>query len=118
MSERLMIDLAGRTRFTPGEEVSVALGWELRAPPRELTLELVWSTAGRGRTDRAAALRKSWSGGLAAAGAKVVPCRLPAGPLSREGKLVSIGWVLRLHADGERKPAEVPIELAVPGRNA
>ena len=118
MSERLLIDLAGRTRFAPDEEVPVAIGWELPGPPEELTLELIWATAGRGRTDRAAVLRRVWRGGLAAAGAEVVPWRMPAGPLTREGKLVSIGWVLRLHAKGEKKPAEVAVVLAPPGPDA
>ncbi len=118
MSERLLIDLAGRTRFAPGEEVAVAIGWELPTPPEELTLELVWSTAGRGRTDRAAALRKVWRGGLSPAGAEVVAWKLPAGPHTHEGKLVSIGWVLRLRAEGEKKPAEVAVVLAPPGPDA
>lgn len=101
MTDELAIDLNGRSRFAPGERLDVAVAWELSKPPKRLTLELVWRTQGRGRTDARAAHRVIWEGGLAAAGAQVVPWVMPAGPWTHEGKLVSVGWAFRL-VDGSR----------------
>ena len=110
MSEALLIDVGGRTRFTPGEAVEVAVGWDLPAAPDELVLGLVWSTSGRGRTNRRAAHRKRWSGGLAAAGAEVVRWEMPLGPHTHEGVLVSVGWAFRL-VGPERRRVELPVVL-------
>ncbi|BAM03164.1 hypothetical protein [Phycisphaera mikurensis] len=114
MSGPLLIDLAGRDRFAPGEEVAVAIGWELAKPPDEFVLELVWRTAGRGRTDTAAARRRVWRGGLPAAGAEVVAWRMPAGPHTRDGKLVSIAWDFRLRTSTGAAVA-APVEILPAG---
>ena len=115
MSDQLQIDVMGRRAFAPGERVPVAVAWELERAPEVLSLELAWSTEGKGTTDTAAAFRQEWIDGAAGpAGAEVIDVVMPAGPLTRDGKLISIGWALVLRADGAK--SEMPIVLQRAGQ--
>ena len=86
-----------RVAVVPGEEIEVVASWELDAPPDSVEVRLVWETRGKGDTDREIV----W--GTQVDGPRVVDSRtftvrLPHGPYSFSGKLISLVWQLEVEA--------------------
>ncbi len=83
----------GRTAFRPGDMVEGTVRWQLDEPPREVELRLFWSTQGKGDQD----LEVVQTVPFATPGAqdyRAFRVRLPEGPYSFSGKLITLTWAL------------------------
>src|SRR5512143_3321522 len=83
--------LDGKAQFRPGEVVQGEVVWELAAPPNKLEVRLFWFTIGD-VVREANAVERTLVNRPAAAGRQSFRFRLPAGPQSFHGSLVSLGW--------------------------
>jgi hypothetical protein len=87
--------LDGRTSFQPGETISAAAEWELRAPPAAIEARLFWHTSGKGCPDLMIVQTLHWEQ-LEAKGRREFELRLPREPFSFSGKLISLAWAVEL----------------------
>lgn len=100
---RLSIELEdGRTVFRPGETVTGVVRWDLDEEATDVVLRLFWFTEGRGTRDVEVAAEKRFEApGME--DRRSFELRLPDGPYSFSGKLISLIWALELIADpGDR----------------
>lgn len=83
------------TEFDPGAEFSVQVGWNLDKPPKSIEVRLVWNTEGKGDRDlkviKAVQLQSPPQQGN-----QLVDLRLPWGPYSFSGKLISLTWAVEV----------------------
>lgn len=92
----------GATAFRPGDEVKGTVRWRLDHPPRSLELRLFWYTQGKGDQDMGViASQPLDEPGLdvPAEGSRSFRFRLPAGPYSFSGGLISLLWALEAVAE-------------------
>jgi hypothetical protein len=84
-----------RRQFRPGEELVGAAGWQLETAPEAVEVRLLWFSRGKGTEDvgRVETVRFEQP---KAAEARPFQLRLPAGPYSFSGKLISLTWALEL----------------------
>jgi hypothetical protein len=82
-------------QFRPGEELIGAAGWDLKTAPTAVEVRLIWFSRGKGSEDvgRVETVRFEQP---KAAEARPFRLRLPAGPYSFSGKLISLSWALEL----------------------
>jgi hypothetical protein len=116
VSNELRIDLAdGRTSFAPGELLQATAEWKLECPVEAVELRLCWITHGEGQqgTVTVAAIRietpelsgnRSWA------------TRLPNGPYSFIGDLISLAWSLELVVEPTTDTYRLEIILAPRGK--
>jgi hypothetical protein len=100
----------GVTAFRPGDEIAGTVRWRLDQPPRSLELRLFWYTQGKGDQDVGVVASLSLaepglegrserpSEGLSE-GSRSFEFRLPAGPYSFSGHLISLLWALEAVAE-------------------
>jgi hypothetical protein len=88
----------GRLAFHPGEELRGTASWSLDAPPTRVELRLFWRTEGKGSQDVGVAETLSFDG-AAPEERREFRLRLPPGPYSFSGKLISLIWALELVAE-------------------
>lgn len=84
--------------FQPGEEVRGEASWSLDDDPRSVELRLFWRTEGKGTQDIGVVETVPFE----SPGRKDLRpfrVRLPAGPYSFSGTLVSVVWALELVAE-------------------
>jgi hypothetical protein len=95
----LLIELGGSEKaFAPGGSIDATALWALAEAPRVLEARLFWFTRGKGSSDVGIVARETIAG-AAAAGQQTVRFRLPEGPYSFSGKLISIVWAVELVAE-------------------
>ncbi len=113
--ELLRIDLAeGRTAFRPGETVAGEAAWRLDRAPASAELRLFWHTQGKGDPDQEVVEMVRFDAPRAE-DRRDFALRLPAGPWSFSGKLVSLLWSLELVVEGEGA-TRIEIVLSPTGR--
>jgi len=100
--------------FAPGEEVRGKVAWQLDAPPDTVSLALLWYTEGRGDQDIGIAETVSFEA-PGAEDRRDFRLRLPEGPLSFSGKLISLSWALELVAEPGEHTQRVEILVSVTG---
>ena len=85
----------GRTVFRPGEEILGRVKWEFGESPAKLELSLFWRTQGKGSQDVGVIQTITFDnpGGFDKRDFRL---RVPDGPYSFSGKLISIIWALEL----------------------
>jgi hypothetical protein len=105
----------GRTAFSPGETLEGTASWRLAERPRSLELHLFWYTRGKGDRDlelvETQPIQPPEPNGRCD-----FRFRLPAGPYSFSGKLVSLLWAVELVAEPGAKGARTEITVAPGGR--
>jgi hypothetical protein len=112
----LQIDIDdGRSAFTPAADLSGKVSWSLEKPPRWLELRLFWVTRGKGTEDRAVVQVARFDQPQPAE-TRTFRFKLPEGPYSFSGKLISLVWALELVAEPSRAVSRVEIILAPEGR--
>jgi hypothetical protein len=112
----LRLGLQGdRTAYEPGDELTGAALWELDAPPASAELRLVWSTRGKG-TEEAAVVETVTFDAPQAGDTRPFKIRLPAGPYTFSGKLISLIWALELVIEPGSRSERVEIVVAPGGR--
>jgi hypothetical protein len=88
----------GVTAFRPGDEIEATVRWQLDAPPRSLEARLFWYTEGKGDQDVGIVESLPLEGPVAE-GHRGIRFRLPAGPFSFSGKLISLLWAIEAVAE-------------------
>ncbi len=99
-----------RTGFAPGEEMSGTVSWSTAQTGEKLELRLFWFTRGKG-TEDAGIVEKIQFDQLLPHETRPFRFRLPAGPYSFSGRLVSLVWALELVASGSKTVARREIEV-------
>jgi hypothetical protein len=92
----------GTTSFRPGETVEGTVRWQLPEPPEAIELRLFWSTEGKGDQDLEVVETIPFDN-PGAQDRRTFRVRLPEGPYSFSGKLITLTWALEAVAlPGER----------------
>jgi hypothetical protein len=103
-----------RTAFEPGEELTGTASWKLDKPPRAVELRLFWFTRGQGSTDAGVAETARFDHPLPEE-ARPFRFRLPDGPCSFSGKLISLIWAVELVAEPSKETGRQEIAIAPSG---
>ena len=92
----------GVTSFRPGDVVEGKAFWRLDPPPESVELRLFWYTEGKGDQDVGIVETIPYAG-PAAEDRRSFQLRLPEGPYSFSGKLISLVWAIEVVAQpGDR----------------
>jgi hypothetical protein len=101
----------GANAFLPEETVEGTVGWHFDRPVRSVELRLLWYTEGKGNQD----VEVVASLPLADPRLNEVrpfQIRLPAGPYSFSGRLISIAWALEVVAEPGDRAERLPITVS------
>jgi len=107
----------GRTAYRPGEEVTGAVAWAIEEgePPASAEVRLVWFTRGHGDPSSelvAAAELPS----PAALDRREFSLRLPEGPYSFTGKLITLVWAVEVVVEPGGRSEREEIVVSPTGR--
>jgi len=108
---------SGRTAYRPGEEVTGAVAWAIEEgePPASAEVRLVWFTRGEGDPSSelvAAAELPS----PAALDRREFNLRLPEGPYSFTGKLITLVWAVEVVVEPGGRSERKEIVVSPTGR--
>jgi hypothetical protein len=101
----------GVNAFLPGETVEGTVGWHCDVPAKSVELRLLWYTEGKGDQD----VTVVESVPLPNPGRDEVrpfQIRLPAGPFSFSGRLISLVWALEAVAEPGSRAERLPITVS------
>jgi hypothetical protein len=118
----LRIDLDDDRRwYLPGETITGRAVWHLERPAEAIEVRLFWHTSGKGTEDVEIVDRERTAAG-GATGERGFSFRLPLGPYSFSGSLITLSWALELvvmpGGDTERVDlvvAPTPVEVRLEG---
>lgn len=114
-SSRARLEIAeGRRVFAPGDTLEGTASWHLDAPPEWVEVRVYWRTEGKGDQDVDVVARERWE----APGADArhpFRFRLPDGPYSFSGHLITLYWGVELVAEPEEALASVDLTLSPTG---
>ena len=124
MSElRIEVD-GGRRWFLPGDTLSGRAVWHLEDDTETIEVRLFWYTSGKG-TEDVVIIDSVRTDAAGTAGERSFSFRLPDGPYSFSGSLITLAWALEIialpHGATERidfivAPTPVEVRLAGMGR--
>ena len=100
-----------KSNLQPGESLAGSVHWDFATEPTLLTLEVYWETAGKGTGDSETLLSEEWKPD-SKKGDKRFQWPLPRGPISVQGNLVSIRWVVQCTSKRPKESAEVTFILS------
>lgn len=104
----------GATSFRPGDVVDGTVRWQLAEPPREVELRLFWRTEGRGSQDLEVIQTLPFAN-PGAVDRRSFRVRLPEGPYSFSGKLITLSWGLEAVSQPDGWSGCLPITLSPTG---
>lgn len=84
------------TSFQPGQTVRGQAAWRLSKEPKKAVLRLLWYTAGKG-TEDVGVVQAIEFDNPAMTDSRRYEFKLPEGPYSFSGQLISLIWSLELH---------------------
>jgi hypothetical protein len=113
----IRIDLDGATAREPGKEISGTVHWTLPTPPQSIHTRLFWYTEGKGDRDLSVVDESSLNVSTAA-GSTPFRFRLPAGPYSFSGNLISLIWAIEAVAEPGEETARMELTIGPGGREA
>jgi hypothetical protein len=87
----------GITSFRPGDEVSGRAWWQLDRPPDEVVARLFWYTQGKGTQDIVVVQEETFPA-PGQQDQRKFSFRLPEGPFSFSGSLISLVWAVEVLA--------------------
>lgn len=94
MDEFILVETHdGTTSFRPGDTVEGTVRWQLAEAPESIELRLFWSTQGKGDQDVAVVETIPFDN-PGAQDRRTFRMRLPAGPYSFSGRLITLSWAL------------------------
>lgn len=114
----------GRSSFRPGEEVAGTVAWSVTTapgeddagtPPERAAVHLAWFTRGKGDRDSGVVAELELPQ-PAPSDRRSFRLRLPEGPYSVSGKLVSIVWVVEAVLEPGGRACHVEIVASPTGR--
>lgn len=112
----IQVDTAdGRLSFLPGETVEGVASWHLDPPLESVELRLFWYTEGKGDQDVQIVETVSF-GQPGADDRRAFRVRLPAGPYSFSGKLISLTWALEVVAEPGTRAGRALLVVSPTGR--
>jgi hypothetical protein len=114
MSIKIQID-EDRTAFRPGEMINGSISWRLPVAPTQVTLELFWTTRGKGMVD-SEVVQSVQIKHTADSGEQRFELKVPNTPYSFAGKLVSLLWGLRLIIHPSQEQAQVNLTISPTGQ--
>jgi hypothetical protein len=88
----------GNTSFRPGEVVEGRATWQLDEEPKSVELRLFWYTSGKGDRDVGVAESVVFEE-PGASRLQPFQFRLPDGPYSFSGKLITLTWAIEIIAE-------------------
>ena len=93
------------SHYRPGDTVRGTVSWTLAATPESLVVNLFWHTDGRGDTDvGVVASQELESPGTM--GSRGFELKIPEGPFSFSGKLISLEWGVEAVLDDGKDSAK------------
>jgi len=98
-------------RFQPGDILEGEAVWDFPTAPKSIAISLEWETQGKGDTNGEVCVEQSWAP-LSQAGREPFRWTLPEGPVSLNGKLFSIQWLLRIWSVNPDQEAEMKIVIS------
>jgi hypothetical protein len=102
---------ADRPAFAPRETVEGTVSWRFASPPAKVELRLLWYTEGKGERD-VEVIEAVPFAAPAAAERRAFSLRLPPGPYSFSGKLISLRWALEAVAEPADRSMRTEIVVA------
>jgi hypothetical protein len=110
--ENLQIEIqGGANAFLPGETLEGTVSWQLDAPAETVELRLLWYTQGKGDQDvGVVSVVPFASPGLA--DRRAFRVRIPEGPYSFSGKLISLLWALEVVAEPGSRASRLEITVS------
>ena len=105
----------GVTAFRPGDDVEGTVRWQLDAPPRSFEVRLFWYTQGKGDQD-VGIVEVQPLASPEAAEHRPFRFRLPAGPFSFSGKLISLLWAIEAVAEPGDAVGRIELVVSPTGR--
>jgi hypothetical protein len=101
----------GANAFLPGETLAGTASWQLDSPAATAELRLFWYTQGKGDQDVGVVTVVPFaSPGLQ--DRRTFRVRLPEGPYSFSGKLVSLAWALELVVEPGSRASRTEITVS------
>lgn len=98
----------GANAFLPGETITGTVSWQLDPPLESMELRLIWYTQGKGDQDLQIVETAAFhSPGVVDRRAFTI--RIPQGPYSFSGKLISLLWALEVVAQPDDRASREPI---------
>jgi len=104
----------GATSFRPGDDVEGTVRWRFDAPPKSLEVRLFWFTEGKGNQD-VGIVETLPLAAPAAEEHRAFRFRLPAGPFSFSGKLISLLWAIEAVAEPGAEVGRVDLVVSPTG---
>jgi len=115
MEELIQVETVdGTTSFRPGETVEGTVRWQLPEPPEGVELRLFWSTEGKGDQDLQVVETIPFAD-PAAEDRRAFRIRLPEGPYSFSGKLITLNWALEAVAQPGEEAGSLAITVSPTG---
>ena len=115
MAELSIDTVGGRRQYRPGEEVVGAAAWRLDKPPRTVEVRLFWRTEGKGTRDVGVVASERFENPQATE-VREFRFKLPPGPYSFSGRLVSLIWALEAVAAPGGEAARIDITVSPTGQ--
>jgi hypothetical protein len=112
MSDRIQIETHdGSTDFLPGETVEGTVAWHFDSLVKSVELRLLWYTEGKGDRDVGVVATVPFAGPVMD---EVRPfrVRLPQGPFSLSGNLISLRWALEVVAEPGARAEQLAITVS------
>jgi len=104
----------GTTSFRPGDTVEGTVRWQLAEPPESIELRLFWSTEGKGDQDLVVVETIPFDN-PGAQDRRTFRVRLPAGPYSFSGKLITLSWALEAVAQPGEEAGNLSLVVSPTG---
>lgn len=105
----------GQTAYRPGDDVRGVASWTLEEPPKAVEVRLFWHTQGKGDQDvevvETTAFQNPGQTDL-----REFRFRLPDGPYSFSGKLISLLWAIEVVASPGDMAGRAGIVVSPSGR--
>ncbi|HWL08980.1 MAG TPA: hypothetical protein VNQ76_11265 [Planctomicrobium sp.] len=90
--------------YYPGSDLQAIITWDFESKLNAIELRLTWNTAGKGTRDLAVVQTEEIAVDTMN-GSKEVTIRLPWGPYSFSGKLISLIWAIEVVARPKKESA-------------
>jgi hypothetical protein len=99
------------TVYSPGDQIEVSIIWHDELPGQSIVVSLCWGTMGKGTASTGVALLERLSM-PSPNGQQTVRFTLPRGPLSCNGKLLSIQWFAKAERSAPQSKVEESFVLS------